>query len=357
MKKIITAMLALTLLLACIPLPAMAQSGEAAPTETEAEAPKTVPGIIRGTHIPVILYFLDRDEELEVLDYVDENLAIIKTDRGEGLVETQFLRFPGEEYEPRTCYAAGYVGLYATYDRLGKATQNLSMNTKMEVLEELEDCYYVQVGEETGFVAESDANPYQIQPQPAQPQGPVSQDGGDITMAAFGRVHSLSDVTIDPEEPKLGAAQCKVPGIPVVKRFLGTDEQVDVLEDQEYLEPIEGYLEILDEDTPAYVPQPWVQQEGDPDFTPWEGYAGFSCELYDNYLLWGKKHARHLSANTTLTVLWDTGKVAYVQLGEDEFGFIRSGSASRSPVSSGGYGDSGSSGSGSSGPEWTPAAL
>ena len=176
-------------------------------------------------------------------------------------------------------------------------------------------------------------------------------------MAAFGRVHSLSDVTIDPEEPKLGAAQCRVPGIPVVKRFLGTDEQVDVLEDQEYLEPIEGYLEILDEDTPAYVPQPWVQQEGDPDFTPWEGYAGFSCELYDNYLLWGKKHARHLSANTTLTVLWDTGKVAYVQLGEDEFGFIRSGSASRSPVSSGGYGDSGSSGSGSSGPEWTPAAL
>lgn len=353
MKKFITAMLAVTLLLACVPLPALAQSGE-----TEAEAPKTVPGTVRGGPVPAILYFLDRDDELEVLDYADEDLAIVKTDRGEGLVETQFLRFPGEESEPRTCYAAGYTGLYPTYDRLGEPTQMLAMNTRMEVLEELEDCYYVQVGEETGFVADSQAVPYQIQPQPQQPQGPASQDGGDITMASFGRVRLLSEVTEateEPAEPKLGAAQCKVPGIPVVKRFLGTDEQVDVLEDQEYLEPIEGYLEILDEDTPAYIRQPWVQQEGDPDFTPWDGYAGFSCELYDNYLLWGKKDARHLSVNTALTVLWDTGEVAYVRLGEDEFGFVRSGSVNTYPVSTGGSGDSGSSGS--SGPEWTPAVL
>ena len=140
MKKFITAMLAVTLLLACVPLPALAQSGE-----TEAEAPKTVPGTVRGGPVPAILYFLDRDDELEVLDYADEDLAIVKTDRGEGLVETQFLRFPGEESEPRTCYAAGYTGLYPTYDRLGEPTQMLAMNTRMEVLEELEDCYFVQV--------------------------------------------------------------------------------------------------------------------------------------------------------------------------------------------------------------------
>ena len=63
----------------------------------------------------------------------------------------------------------------------------------------------------------------------------------------------------------------------------------------------------------------------------------------------------HLSVNTALTVLWDTGEVAYVRLGEDEFGFVRSGSVNTYPVSTGGSGESGSSGS--SGPEWTPAVL
>lgn len=337
MRKIITAILALSMLLACIPMPALAQTGE-----TEAVAPETVPGIVRGSGIPVILYFLDRDDEVEVLSYVSETLAIVKTQQGEGMVDVGFLRFPGEEYEPHNVYSASSTGLYPTYDRLGEPKQILGMNTVMEVLEELEDCIYVKVGEETGFVSEEQFSENQYKP------GFIPQDGGDITMADMGRVQLLSDVTLEPTEPRLGAAQSKIPGVPVIKRYCGLDEQVDILKDQEYIEPIEGYLEIYDEDTPAYISLPWVQQESEADYEAKDVYAGIGCKRFDNNLLWGKKRAEDIPVNTVVTVVWDTGEVACVRLEDGTYSFIASSALRTTPFTS-----SGSSGS----DEWTPAAM
>lgn len=341
MKKIVTAFLAMTLLLACVSLPALAEGG--VNEETAAAAPETVPGTVRGAHIPVILRFLERDEAVEVVGYADEAHALIKTESGEEMVQTQFLRFPGEEYEAHTVYSAYATGLYETYDRLGEPKQILGMNTQMEVLEALEDCIYVRVGEETGFVSEGDFSENTYKP------GFSPQDGGDISMAAVGGIRLLSDVQLEEAEPRLGAAQCRIPGVPVIARYCDEGEQVDVLTDQTLLEPIEGYLEILDDGILAYLPQPWTQQEGEEDFTPAEKFTGFGCKRYDNHLLWGSSRAQDVPTNTKVTVLWDTGKVAYVRLDEETFAYIRSESLFNSPVSA--------SGAAGGAEEWTPAAL
>lgn len=102
-------------------------------------------------------------------------------------------------------------------------------------------------------------------------------------------------------------------------------------------------------------------------FESWEGYAGYNCRLYGSENLSGREN-KTISANTKVTVLWDTGTVSYIQVGE-ETGYVASANLRRMPIaaapaeenggasSSGGSGSSGesSSGSGSGGGDvWTP---
>lgn len=356
MKRIVTAILAFALLLAG----ASALADGSAPAEklipmssdvTEPEAPETVPGIVRGGGVPVILCFLSRDEEVEVTGYLDEDHALVATDWGEEIVETQFLRFPGESYKTWAAYAQGSVKLYPYYYCLGKPTRTLSTNDKMEVLEELESSYFVRIGKETGFVKKQYAgkSPYgSYQEETQEPR----RDGGDIVMASTGGIHLLSNVT---EELPTGPAQIKVDNVPLIRRYCGAGEIVNILKDQELLEPIEDFVSILDDDVLAYLPLPWVQQEGEPDFKQWEAYAGKGCKLYDNYVLDGKPE-KTLPTDSRMTVLWNTGEVAYVRYGDDSYGFVPAGALRTTPASSSPSSSSDASGSQEI-VEWTPAAL
>lgn len=323
----------LSLILACAAVPAMAVDSTA-----QTETPKLVPATVRGDNIPVILFFLSRGDMVEVAGYEDETHAIVKTEQGTGSVDIQFLRFPGEEQKSKTIFAQGDAALYPRFDCQGKPIRLLKLNEKLEALEELNNCYFVQIGDETGFVKKQQTGTSAYTPR--QPSG---QDGGDITMAFSGRICFLTDVQL---EPQLGQATVKVSGVPVVRRYCNAGEQVQILAEERIMEEVEGYLPILDDDVYAYIPQSWVQQEGEPDFRQWEGYAGQGCKLYSDYLFSGAD-GKNLKANSKLTVLWDNGDVAFVRT-DDGFGFVSSITLRTTPAASGG--SSGSS-------EWTPPAL
>ena len=110
---------------------------------------------------------------MEVTGNPDDTHATVKTEFGTGTMEMQLLRFAGEETpESWTGYARWNTGFFADYEMGGKAPTTLKTNTKVEVLEELEDCYLVTVDGKTGFVAKAQVSKWPIKSNSG------SNDGG-----------------------------------------------------------------------------------------------------------------------------------------------------------------------------------
>ena len=302
------------------------------PTVPETTAPKTTESFVMGDRIPVIRELLEQGTTLEVTGY-EEAFAKVTAGEEEGLVETGFLRFPDEPFERRTAYALWNAGLYPDFSCLGEPLARLATNTKLEVLEELENCLYVQAGEKLGFVPLAQQSKYPYQPPADSGSGDSggsggsgTQDGGDITL-----MH---------------------PGVPLVLRFCDFGDRVSVLEPGAAPE-IPGYTAILESDgTTAYIPTAWL--ENAQNFTPWEGYAGNNCKLYEDYLISGKE-VKTLYTNKPLTVLWDTGLTALVQVDGERF-YAASSTLLETPLVITPAPESDSSGGGSS-DLWTPPVL
>ena len=186
------------------------------------------------------------------------------------------------------------------------------------------------------------------------------QDGGDISMAYYG-LSLLSDVTFEDEEEKekTGPALVRVDGAKLILLYFQMGDTVQIVAEEGFAPEVEGYVTILIDETYAYVPENWILREGEEPFESWDGYAGYDCKLFDNYLLRGKA-IKQLPVNTKLTVLWDDGVVALVRLNDKDetTGFVASSTVRTIPVPPSTGGDTGSSSSGgSSGPVWTPPAL
>ena len=377
MKKYIAMLLALGLLLAgCgqkAQEPTQAPETTDAPTETteatettEPETtvrePKLVTATIMGEHIPVIRLLLAKDEAVEATGYESETIAQVQTEAGTGTVETRFLSFPDEAFEPWTAYAQWNAGLYPSFDLLGEPEVKLNTNSKLEVLAELGDCYYVNYNGKTGFVSSGQVSKWQyVAPEVTEGKsgsssGSSPRDGGDITMMERLPLRLLAETT------KTGSAQAKIDGVPVVIRYASLGEQVQVVAEEGFADSLPGYLTIRETDgSYAYVPESWVQKDGDKAFESWEGFAGYNCKLYDNFTLSGKER-KPIYGNTAVKVLWDTGTVAYIQAGDD-LGFAPSGTlrTTRLPApsaeDSGGGSSHSSSSSSSGGGDWTPPKL
>lgn len=377
MKKYIAILLVLSLLLAGCgqkaeettappeTTAAPTETTEAAETtapETTAREPKLVTATVMGEHIPVIRMLLAQGDTVEVTGYEGESIAQVKAGAGTGTVETRFLSFPDETFEPWTAYSQWNAGLYPSFDLLGEPKAKLGTNTRLEVLAELGDCYYVNYNGKTGFVSSSQVSQWQyVAPEVTEGKsggsssGSSSRDGGDITMMERLRLNLVAETT------KTGSAQAKIDGVPVVIRYASLGEQVQVVAEEGFAEPLPGYLTIREADgSYAYVPEIWAQKDGDPAFESWEGFAGYNCKLYDNFTLSGKER-KPIYGNTAVKVLWDTGTVAYIQAGED-LGFAPSGTlrTTRLPAPStedSGGGSSHSSSSSSGGGDWTPPKL
>ena len=332
------------------------QATEPETTVPETTAPKTREVQVMGDHIPVIRLLLQQGQTLEVTGY-EGAYAKVTAGEEQGLVETGFLRFPDEPFESRTAYALWNAGLYPDFSCLGEPLEKLATNTKLEVLEELENCLYVQAGEQTGFVPLAQQSRYLYQ-APADngsgssgsSGGSGSKDGGDITLMHPGTLRLLADTV------KTGEAKAKVSGVPLVLRFCDYGDRVSVLESGTAPE-LPGYTAILESDgTTAYIPTAWLADAQ--TFTPWEGYAGNHCKLYEDYLISGKE-VKTLYTNKPLTVLWDSGLTALVQADGERF-YAASATLRQTPLvvppaPEDGGGSSGSSGGSSD--LWTPPAL
>lgn len=369
MKKYMALLLALCLLAAgCTkpqepeqnPTPATTEQETEAPTEPEPSeqettAPQTTPVRVVGDRIPVIRLFLDRETSLEVTGYED-TWARVKTDGGEGLLETRFLRFPDEKEEPWTGYTAWNAGLFKDYTCLGEPVEAYGTNVQAQVLEDLQGCYYVEIGDKTGFIKTAQLTRYPYQP-PAEGGGESygggggssgPQDGGDITL-------SVPELRFLADAVKTGSALVKAPGIPLVLRFCSLGETVEVLESQDTALP--GYTAILEKDgTTAYIASNWL--ENAQSFTPWDGYAGNGCGLYKDCTL-SQKAEKTVYTNQALKVLWDTGTVALVQVENDRY-FAPSSSLRQTPLVIAPAPDAGSSGGGGGGGSsdlWTPPVM
>ena len=127
-----------------------------------------------------------------------------------------------------------------------------------------------------------------------------------------------------------------------------------------------GYLArsratILEDGVYAYVPSDWVSKPGDAAFESWDGFAGYSCYLYDNYEMRGDP-VKQIYANKAITVLWQAGDVSLIRVGDD-VGYISTETArtTRIPTQKtqedGGGGSSGGSSGGGGGGQWTPPAM
>ena len=327
------------------------QATEPETTAPETTAPKTREVQVMGDHIPVIRLLLRQGETLEVTGY-EGTLAKVTAGEEQGLVETGFLRFPDEPFESRTAYALWNAGLYPDFSCLGEPLARLATNTKLEVFEELENCLYVQAGEKLGFVPLAQQSRYLYQaPADSGSGGSGSsgpKDGGDIELMYYGTLRLLADSV------KTGEAKVKVSGVPLVLRFCDYGDRVSVLESGEAPE-LPGYTAILESDgTTAYIPTAWLADAQ--TFTPWEGYAGNNCKLYGSYLLLGKEVSA-LYTNKPLTVLWDTGLTALVQVDGERF-YAASTTLRQTPlVTTPAPESGGNSSSGGSSDLWTPPAL
>ena len=334
--------------------------------ETEPPLPKLETGTVQGDNIPAILCQLKRGDSVEVTGNPDDTHATVQTDFGTGTMEVQLLRFADEEpTESWTGYARWNTGFFADYEMGGKAPTTLKTNTKVEVLEELEDCYLVTVDGKTGFVAKAQVSKWPIKSNSGSNDGGSSggsssggsstgRDGGDIALAFYGKVHLLSAVT------KTGSAQVRVDGAKVVLKYFNSGDTVQIVAEEGFAPELEGYMTILVDDTYAYIPQSWVHKDADPAFDSWDGFAGYNCKLYDNYLLRGKE-VKQVYGNTALTVLWTAGDVSVIRVG-DTIGYASTDTlrTTRIPAQKkqedGGSSSGGSSGGGG-GNEWTPPAL
>ena len=92
---------------------------------------------------------------MEVTGYASDGSAVVTTG---GTVETALLRFAGDApYESWTAYARWGTALYDSYKLIGEA-KTLNTNTELTVLDELESCYLVRAGEDTGYIAKKQAS-------------------------------------------------------------------------------------------------------------------------------------------------------------------------------------------------------
>lgn len=325
--------------------------------EPPAPLPKLETGTVQGNQIPAILQLLNRGDVVEVTGNPDEAHATVKLENGSGTVEMQLLRFADEEaFEVWEGYAQYNAALYSSYQLAGQPLKTLSLNTKLEVLDELDSCYLVSLEGETGFIAKEQLSKYPIQT--------YYYGGGDSGSSGGGGGGGYSggqdggDINID-LVVRTGQAQVRADGTPVVLKYFNAGDTVQIVAEDGFAPALEGYVTILVDDVYAYLPQQWVQRESDEAFTPWEGYASSKCQLFDNHLLSGDA-VKKLSTNTALTVLWEAGDVCFVRAG-DELGFVSADAILTTPIVEYYYGggDSGSSGGGSGGggSDWTPPAL
>ena len=313
-----------------------------APTEAPTEpVPECVNAVVQVDDAPAILELLNRGDTVDVVGEYDEDHYVIKTESGYGLVEKQLLRMSSEPaYEVWTGYATSKAALYTNYQLMGEPKQSLGRNTQMEVLDELKYCYVVKLGEETGYILKAQVSKNYIRYSGGGNSG--GADGGDISLR--GGIFSLA--MIEQSGDVTGSATVLADEAQVILGYFDREELAPVVVEEGFATAWEGYYTLYLDGMYAYLPQHLALAEGEEAYSQWDGFAGYSASVYDNYLLQGD--GVKIGVNTTVTVLYDGGYFYVVSIGGD-IGYMALKQVGTNRFATGGGGGGGG--------DWTPPAM
>lgn len=320
---------------------------EPEPTEppvTEPPVPETVPGTVLADRTMVILETAQRGSTVEVVGEFDADHWVVKTELGYGLMEKKLVRMDGEAaYAQWEGYARSGAKLYDNYHLLSPEIQSLSMNTKVQVLEDLGGCYLVQVGDALGYMRQDQVSKSYIKPSSGGSSG--GADGGDISLDYSWGV-SLLSVSAPQSGEVTGSAIVLADDAEISLGWFDRGETMQIVTESGFAEEKEGYYTVYLDGLYGYVWQNLAAQEGEAPYAQWQGYARSNAPLYDNYYLTGDA-VKKLSANASVQVVCDLGVCYLVQVGEDT-GYMAKDQVSETRIK---YS------SGSSGGEWSDPVL
>lgn len=376
MKKYIAFFLGLLLLLTagCGKRPAeeTTETTQPVPTETvETEtlpSPKTVNGVILADDTSAILTFLSRGDSVDVVGTYDETRNVVRTESGYGLVEKRLLSAGENAYDAWTGYAYWNRNVYDNYHLSGTPALVLDTNTEVRVLDDLEGCLVVQVGDFLGFLNAEDLSKSPIR-TPSEDSGTGSgdpgggsggtgegRDGGDIRLGVYSGLVPLA--AIRQEGTVTRQALVKADGTEAVLGFFNRGGIVPIVAEPGAAEERKGYCTVWIDGLYAYIPENLIRPEGEQGYSEWDGFAKYGAGLYGDFYL--QKNEKSLSVNAEIHVLEDLRTCYYVRVGED-FGYMEKSLVSREKIqvsipddSAGGQGTGGES---YSGQEWSDPIL
>ena len=318
------------------------------PTEPSTEAPteptpECVNAVVQADNAPAILMLLDRGVTVDIVGEYDEGHWIVKTESGYGLVEKQLLKLSGEPaYEVWCGYATSNAALYASYQLTGEPLGTLSLNDRVEVLDELNYCYVVKLEEGTGYIQKEQVSKYYIQYSGKE----SGNDGGDISLSdrggsglRYGGVVTLS--AIKQSGDVTGTAEVLADGTQVILDYYDREELASVIIEAGFAPDWEGYYTLYVDGMYAYLPENLAQMEGEEAYAQWDGFAGYSARVYANRLLQGESTG--VGVNTAVTILWDGGDFYVVSI-DGNVGYMRADQVSAKRYSTGGS-------------DWTPPVM
>lgn len=342
--------------------PTAAPTPTPTPEPTSEPEPETTAGFIKGASADVVFAVLNRGDEVEYIGEATnaEGYSIVKYGDVFGLVETRLLRLDSEaDYESWMGYSGGSAMLYEDIDMTVEIAKQ-SFNAEVNVIDEFENCYLVEVGDMIGFMALKSVSKT---PNVAYSGGGGGggdsgggQDGGDITLSADGRADFKAvflAVTVEQEGESSENATVRVDGTKLLAGLFEYGDEVRVLS-------VDGdTAKIYIYKNEASVDSCLVRLETDEEFAAWEGYAASNGWTYTSPDLTGKSENK-LKLNTVVEVLEQFEGCYLVRVDGELFYMTEDGVSETQIVvtysgGGGGGGDSGGGGGADAG--WTEPML
>ncbi len=363
MKKLVLALLVLALAFTCgcakedpaptetVPATTVPETTVPETTEATVPAPELVYGTAEVNGVAAVLDTLSRGDMVDVVDSFDEKHYVLKTESGYGLVEKNLVRVAGEpQPELWTGYALYNAELHSDFRMTGEPLKKLKSNAKVEVLDDLGWCYFVQYEEVSGYMALEDVSKYPRKSGSGNGGGGGGgggADGGDIQLQFNGGVTLLSLFT--PQEGNVsGQATVLADGVEVILGYFDRGEQIPIVAEAGFAEEKKGCHTVYLNGLYTYVSETLVRMEGEEPYAEWEGYSKYKAVMYEDLWLHNVLLER-MNTNTKVRVLFELENCYLVET-DGLTGYMPKDKVSQFKNSSGG-------GGGGGGGEWSPPAL
>lgn len=352
MKRILSALLLMALVLSLAACGAAPQTGNGAadasatqpstqaPTEPAPTEPASEPGTVRATYGELVYKIFPQGSEVtvvgEFLDYY-----VITGEDADLLVEKRFVRLATEEaFTEKPGYAKSKAPVYDNPYLTGEPIKTLTGNFKVTVSEGKDGWLYITWEDGSGYVAAD-----QIRDRPASGGGGGGAgDGSDVPM---------------------GSLSYREPGIGLLGTYSGPEfvalEQTKAVT---LIPETRGYLALLSRDDTVKVvtagdevcdiyyngfmvtaPRWMIRMEGDEAYESWTGYTRYGSLFYSEYQM--RNQIQQCRTNTQVTVI-DELPTCYVVEIDGVVGYMQIDQVSKSRITGGGGGGGG---------EWTPPAM